>query len=603
MPIEDADALQELFEQQKSVTTMHEQSVQSEIELYRALRETDELVLTSRAEWSSDRQYYPDPLAEAMSEAFADMLFGEPPVVKAAATVALEKERSTKLQEITKQAREEANQPPPPPTPPTPPTPGQPPTPPAPTPPPPPPPSDGPPVEPNIDLNPEKTGDQERIDDIVDANDLASELHFAEVICSSEGEVWWRIYTDLGQSEFPIIEWSSRAHVRPMFKGRKLQAAAFVEEIHREQVRDQWILYRYVQIHAEGVIKNLLYRGDLTNLGLSVPLTDRPETETLQDEWQHDFGMMCGRIINKRGRDRRLGVSDYRSIKKLLFSLNEATTIGHENARLTAKKRIAVPREALSEDGTFDAGEDVLVVDTPLDDQLGANTGGGKFAVLEYSFDSAALIDHKLDLISTATSRVGLVAEFINSGNTRGSVGNAAISGTALRMRLIPTTLASNGKGRQWDEVIGPKILLTAQSVDAAPEEQGGFNRDWKNPAEAPSVERGQPLPVDETEQTTRHVAAVGGEIESRRTAIGDMHPDWDEAQVQEELSQIKYELKEMGPAAPKGLAPPSPFGPNMPPGEGNAPQQPPEQQPPAPPKAQPPKPPQSAPPPRQSAQ
>lgn len=556
--IDDANAMQDMFERQQSLTTYHEEAVQSAIELYRALRETDANALKAHASWGADRNYIPDPLAEKISEVFADMLFGEDPIFKSAQTIATEAATAAKARTAAVAKRQaDALSPTP-----------------------------SAPVEPDSDDdgdiesgdtdtdfprdNPRNTlesgsgptegnqydvvdsqpeNDQELLKNIVEANDLPSELRASETICSSEGEVWWRIYTDQGQSDYPIIEWNSRSAVRPLFRGRKFIAGAFVDEIHREEINDQWRVYRMVQIQATGIVRNLLYQGTVRQLGTSVPLTDRPETSFLEEEWQHNFGIMAGRVPNKLGRDRRLGVSDYRSVVDLLFSLNEGTTIGHENMRLTAKKRVAVPREAVTQDGTFDASEDVLIVDTPLDDQLGSMKSTGKFAVLEYSYDSEALIAQKLDTVATILNRVGIVAEMGAGGSSRGGGGGAAaLSGVALRMRLIPTTLAANGKARFWDDQL-PKILMIAQMLDAAPVEDGGFGRPWQEAAEPPSVERSQPLPTDETEETNRHVSAVGGEIESRRTAIADLHPDWDDEQVQEELDQIGYELKEFAPA------------------------------------------------------
>ena len=562
--IENANALQELFESQQSVTTYHEEAVQSAIELYRALRETDTTVLKARAAWDADRTYIPDPLAPKISEAFADMLFGEDPIFTCAQTAAeKQKQQMTIRQQAAADvaARLTASQ-----------TPG------APQPPIAPPmpvdpndatfPSDkdsdalesgnGPDEQDQTDeaVNQNPQGDQELLINIIEANDLPSELHEAETVCSSEGEVWWRMYVDQGQSDYPIIEWLSRAQVRPLFRGKRIVAAAFVDEIHREEMTDQWRIWRYVQIQAVGVVRNLLYMGTPQQLGIPVSLDSRPETATLEDEWHHEIGMLCGRIVNKVGRDRRFGQSDYRNVTDLLFSLNEGTTIGHENMRLTAKRRIAVPREALSEDGTFDASEDVIVVDTPFDDTMGGTAAASnRFAVLEYSYDAQALIEAKLDTVATILNRVGIVAEMGVGGGGRsgGGAGGgaAALSGTALRMRLIPTTLAANGKARYWDDAL-PKLLMRAQQIDNLPVEEGGFGRPWQIADEPPTVERSQPLPTDETEETTRHVQAVGGEIESRRTAISDLHSDWDDAQVQEELAQIQYELKQFGPIAPQ---------------------------------------------------
>lgn len=571
--LEDADAIQQIFEEQQSVTTWHEMAVQSVIEKFRALRESDEDVLRSMAGWDQDRDYIPDNLAEKICITFADMMFGEDPIFKSSESVAKEI-RSAQAREAAAASRAAGSATPgigasgsggtpPPPNgaapghPPTHQQEGQ--------------PGEGAPtqleqfsseVAPTVwpteesqgDVPPpedEPTGsDQVLLNNIIDANELPAELHAAEQVCSSEGEVWWRIYTDHGQSDYPIIEWQSRSHVRPLYRGRHLRSVAFVSEVHRESYGDQWTLYRYLEIHADGIVRNLLYRGTPTELGIQIPLTERPETEFLEPEWEHDLGILAGRVYNKLGRDRRVGVSDFHNILGMLLSLNEATTIGHENMRLTAKKRIAVPREALGEEGTFDASEDVLVMDEPLDDKLGASTGGGKFAVLEYQFDAVSLIEWKLDLIATILSRVGIVAEFASAGGgsrSSGGGGAAALSGTALRMRLIPTTLAAKGKSRPWDAIL-PKILLLAQQLDALPEERGGFGRDWHQPDEPPSVERGEPLPTDESEETQRHVAAVGGSIESRRTAVADLHPTWDQDQVQQELDEIAQEIKIFGP-------------------------------------------------------
>lgn len=580
MSVADADAIQRIFETQQSVTTWHEMGVQRKIELFRALRESDVNTLRARAGWDKDRDYIPDNLAEKISMTFADMLFGEDPIFKSAETVNKEIEEAQRSAAAAQQraasraqgvepgtpSGQEANMP-------------------------------APQTETESDLGsgaqsaiqstkeqqeiaggpseqfPEDEDiigmggdDQDRLNDIVEANELPAELHYAEVISSSEGEVWWRIYVDRGQSNYPIIEWHSRSHVRPLYRGRKLIAAAFVSEIHRETVEDQWTVWRYIEIHAEGVVRNLLYYGTITSLGAERPLSERPETAGLESEWEHELGMLCGRVYNKLGRDRRVGISDYQNVEELLFSLNEAMTIGHENMRLTAKKRIAVPREAIGESGTFDASEDVIVMDEPLDDQLGVKTGGGKFAVLEYSFEATALIEWKLDLIATILSRVGIVAEFASAGGgvrSSGGGGVAALSGTALRMRLIPTTLSTKGKARPWDSTL-PRILMLAQQIDALPEEQGGFGRSWNYPADPPAVERGEPLPTDESEETQRHVTAVSGQVESRKTAISEMHPAWDEDQVQEELDQIETELKTFGPPKPLSKGRGGPPGPTV---------------------------------------
>jgi hypothetical protein len=67
--------------------------------------------------------------------------------------------------------------------------------------------------------------------------------------------------------------------------------------------------------------------------------------------WPHGLPMLMGRIVNKRGRNPRLGVSEYAGIKDFLLDLNEAVTIGAENVRLTAKKRVVLPPNSASSAG------------------------------------------------------------------------------------------------------------------------------------------------------------------------------------------------------------------------------------------------------------
>lgn len=528
MSIEDADFIQRIIEQQQTVTTAHERWVQDQIALYSALRESDADRMKAMITWPQDRTYVVDPLAPTIAEAFADLLFGEDPTI----TAAQAEQANSKASPFSQmQPDEDAD------------------------------------VGPDEDVPPDadqaqdeaSNQDQDWLDDLIEANDLPSELRRSEAVCSSEGEVWWRIYVDRGQMPHPILEWMSRSHVRPYFRGRKLLCAAFVSDIHREEIQgEESILYKYVQLQTDGYVRNLLYRGTLTQLGNSVPLDERPETAMLEEEWSHGLGMLAGRIPNKLGSDRRFGISDYRGVKELLLALNEATTIGHENVRLVAKKRMVVPPSALGEDGRFDASEDVLIGDEPLDQELGGKTTSGKFGVLEYSFDANALISYKSDLAGIILTRVGIAQQFVNANSRSGTSEGMAQSGTALRLRLIPTTLAAQGKARFWDDAL-PKILMLMQLVDALPEEQGGFGRSWAMPGEPPAIERSQPLPQDETEQITNHAAAVGAEIESRRSAIADLHPDWSDDQIEEELNQIKSEISIFGLPGKGAGAPPAP--------------------------------------------
>lgn len=451
-----------------------------------AFRETDRDALkTHHPDWKADRRYMVDSLPEKISEAFASLLFGEDPR-----------------------------------------------------------------------FTPGGKDDADRLQDIITTADLPAELRWGAMLSSSEGEAWWRVFADDEIADHPLIEFHSRSTVVPHFIGPKLVAVAFVSEYdgtdtEPNEAQERRTVWRHFELHTMGGVENRLYRGTADKIGKRNDLEAHPQTADLEEIWEHDLpGLLCGRVINKRGRDRRLGKSDYDQIEDYLFELNETITVGHENMKLTLKKRMVVPQaavrpitDAIDEGdgsmtpvnrGTANLDDDLIIAET-MNETLGEGATG-PYTVLEYSFDADELVAYKRDLIETAASRSGLTAHFIQTQN---SAEGSAESGTALRVRLIPTTSAVNGKGKYWAKQI-PVMVHMAQLLDGLSIENGGFGRTWSAGGDQPSVELTDPLPIDATEQTAIHVARVGAEIESHRTAIKELHPEWDDAQLEEELKLIE---------------------------------------------------------------
>lgn len=372
--------------------------------------------------------------------------------------------------------------------------------------------------------------DQDNVDGLIDDNDLPSELQRAEAICSSEGEVWWRILIDKDAALYPRIEWHSRLACIPLYRGRDVIAVAFFSTVASEGEGAR--VWRYLEVQAAGINLNRLYRGASDKLGERVKLTDQDATKDLRDEWRHDLpGLLAGRVVNRVGRNPRLGISDYAGVRDLLDALNEAATIGQENARLTAKKRVVIPQRFLDKDGNFPTGAEVIIATET--DQDPDKPGQG-LAQVEFSFDAAALIAYKSDLTDTILTRCRVAPQLVGR-----QTGNTPESGTALRARLLDSVLAANGKARFWDDAL-PKVLSLAAQADALPGEKGGNGRKWAKPAEPPSVKRASVLPEDESDIAERHALEVQAEIKSRQTAIEEAHPDWSEERVTEELRRIR---------------------------------------------------------------
>lgn len=392
------------------------------------------------------------------------------------------------------------------------------------------------------------TSDEARLEEIAEQNGFPSNLQRGVRTSSSEGEVWWRIRADRELADVPLIEWHSRKTVYPLWIGSRLAACAFISryDVDDLEERPNADVYRHFEIHEVGEVVNVLYLGSKTTLGKQVALSSFGETADLVEEWPHGIpAMLGGRIPNTEGVDPTLGVSDYFRIKDMLHDLNEALTIGAENARKTLRQRMVAPASAFDEEGNL-KDQEVWAAES-LDNEMPGEENSNPLRVLEYTFPAQQILEWRRGLAEDGLGRIGIVPQFVGAGSTAEGL---AVSGTALRVRLIPTTAAGEERGQYWDDQKSglPGILAICQQLDALSIDEGGFGVKWSDPVTAPSVERGSTLPEDPTEIVDRNVAAVQGPIRSRQTAVEEQHPDWTEEEVQAELDRIKSDLADSHP-------------------------------------------------------
>lgn len=477
-----------------------ELKVRQKISLWAALRESDEPVLRRVMDWKHDRDLLIDNLPEKIATAYGDLLFGEDP-----------------------------------------------------------------------EWAPADDSDGDPLDAMVEG--WPGGLQSSEETCVSEGEVWWRLAVNTAASFHPILTFHSRGDVVPLFFGGECIAVAFVSKLSSLADDDRSkTVWRHLEIHSAGFVANVLFEGRDNLLGEMRELAAHPEVAELAEVWEHGLPMLAGRIVNRFGRHTHFGRSIYEGVWTRFLELNEAATIGRENMRLTAKKRAVVPASALRAAPAvamtqavaeanpdqaarparpqFDAGEDLLVHD-PLDVEEGRE-GQGPFRILEYSFDAAALIAHYQHVVETVCQRCDIVPQFIGSGDF-----GSASSGTALRVRLLPTTNAAEGRGRRWDDQL-PVITQRAQLLEALPVALGGFGRDaeWTNPGGLPSVERSSPLPRDENEEAQRISTLRTADAMSIRQGVVELHPDWADDLVDREVELIRADLAASVPTF-GGVTPP----------------------------------------------
>lgn len=410
-------------------------------------------------------------------------------------------------------------------------------------------------------------GDQDLLDELI-PNLFASELEEAASVAVSEGETWGRIYTEDGIDR-PQLDWVSRRDVFPLWAGRRLRAAAIVTEFGSCDAcrRGSAGVHRMIEVHAVGVVVNLLFCGNKDKIGDRVPLEHHGETYDLQEAWVHNLPFMLveripNRIRRTRKTGRTVGISDYAVVLDTLLDLNEAASIGASNMRLSARKRAIISAAAAAagsavqgagpggdldltpEEGgstgsanraRFTTDEEIFV-DDPLDAEMGGS-GVSPFRILEYTFDAEPLIAWRRELVDTALSRTGLTGQYVGVGEAAG-VGYA-ISGTALRLRLIPTDSTGEGKARYWVDGV-PRLLRKMAAVDYLPVTEGGFGRGWTELQATPTMIRRPGLPTDDVEQSTMYATLLTAGGISAWQVVKDRNPSWDDDQIREEVDRIK---------------------------------------------------------------
>ncbi len=419
---------------------------------------------------------------------------------------------------------------------------------------------------------PPNEADLQQLKDLLRENKFTSKCRVGEDICVSEGEVYYKIYTNEAEMMYPQVEFYSRVDVIPYLAGDKLLAVAFVTE-YTSAVKDA-PLYRHLEIHEDGRVANFLYKAEkqgggattdtertviqnsanqsaqAVTIGTRANLTDHVRTKDLDEDWTHGLPMLAGRIRNEEH-----GESVYDGVEDFFLDLNEAHTVDAENFRLAGKKRAMIPKKYADQAGQMDSGEEIFWTDDDFNEMDGSSE---VIKILEYSYDGASSVARKDDLEQRALTRVGLARQLVDANANEG----LAQTGTALRTRLLPTNASLKGKAKEWQDEL-PKMVSKLIRVDNLPSGSGGFSRGYTDVEGPVSVVLAPPFPADETEDAQRHQTMIAAELESIETAIEELRPGWSPERRQLEVKRILanragYALDDEGnPITLEGAEPP----------------------------------------------
>jgi hypothetical protein len=372
---------------------------------------------------------------------------------------------------------------------------------------------------------------------LLENTNFSSKLRVAADMCVAEREVWYKIYTDPAQLTWPILEWTSRVNCVPYMAGDRVLAVAFFRGLGKlDPSSEQAPAYRLVEYHEAGRVMNVLYEykegSDTKGLGTIVPLQKHPLTMNIQDEWNHQIvvgetlQMLAGRVRNEESVR-----SIYEGVQDLILELNKTWSIDSENFTLAGKKRAVMDKKYADQAGSAAPGEEILWAE---EDFAELDGGDGPFKILEYDYDATSTNMRLEKIEQTVLTRVGLARQLVDANASEG----LAQTGTALRVRLLPTVAAISGKAKEWHDAL-PHIVMLMQQVDALGEGEGGWGHPWTDPSIAPSITLSEPFPPDQTEEANRHSILLTAELESLEQAIAELRPRWSRSRRVLEIRRI----------------------------------------------------------------
>lgn len=387
---------------------------------------------------------------------------------------------------------------------------------------------------------------QERIDEYIKQGLFIQLLESAEVACALSG-VYLRVGYDDDVSDTPLVSVLHPDSVIPAFyHGRLTEATPW-----RVLAEESGKVWRHLEHHFPGYIEHALYVGDNRMIGRRVSLTERPETEGLEDTAEGPVdGLDVIYIPNLKTRAWRtsnqaanLGRSDYGSVVSIMDALDEAYTSWMRDVRL-GKSRLIVPQQYLESQGQGKGAS--LDVDREVFVELNVMASKDKMEITPNQFairyqEHAATCNALLERIISGCGY---------SAQTFGMTGEVAMTATESNARERKTFDTREAKTEIWQRKVAALIRLMLE-VDA----NRGIIPDFAEDADL-LVEF--PPPVQESQKVLAEIAQLlrNAEAASTKILVQMLHPDWEEERVDEEVKAIADDMPDPEPPM---IVPPSP--------------------------------------------
>ena len=369
---------------------------------------------------------------------------------------------------------------------------------------------------------------QAALDELLDANGAEAFWQESAETIAVEGRGAFRIIQDDEiDSSNPLITFVNEDQIIwDVRHGRFVRGGVVVIEAYSDSGHD---LYRMFESHEKGFITRRVYKGQDSRLGNEVAVDDASLPTDLQGfEDLEETGVDTPTLIrwdNVPG-----GRSDLFGIEVLLDRIDEAESLLLEKAR-KSRPWIFSTRQLADENGYIDISNIIFLAQSEAAEYLedGRPTGSPVVHVQPdmQTVEHVAYLNH---LQEQALTKAG----YSLSSYGLGDIGTAE-SGTAIRLKQNRTLINRQGKERMCREA-----MTTAIAVALARKTN---QRDIANLK--PEIAYGDGMPTDENEVATRIQTLKTTNLISLQQAVRDIHPDWNDETVDEEVARIEGDARQ----------------------------------------------------------
>lgn len=379
-------------------------------------------------------------------------------------------------------------------------------------------------------------GSLARMNEIIKENSLISKLHEAAESGAAYGDVYLKCRYDKENAEAPMIHVVSGADALPEYSLGKIRCIHFFTVFRYDaKTGKQWRVY---ERYEPGRIVTGVYCGTSSSLGTYEP--GAVEMLGLQEETTPPVDMLlAAHIVNMKPSRVWMtddkGRSDFEGLRDMMDSMDEIYTSWLRDIRL-AKSRLIVPAEYLRRKSSdlFKEGQYTYEFDEDVETLVALDITNDANMQITPSQFSIRSTEHAATYESTLRTIISMAGY---SPQTFGlDIEGAAQSGTARRI-MEKKSLSTNAKKQNYWKAPLENFLTAVMQLDKALYGNPAFGDE-----DSVRVELRDPIATDTTDIAGAVNMLRSAQAASTETLVKMLHPDWTQAQVDEEVKAVHAE-------------------------------------------------------------